>query len=204
KNAELHESLLKVERDIAKLGTESVISELKLRSLTNALLDRSGKKDIKTEEPHSKSLSKSSNARREEARPGRVREDPRAVINALLEDKKDSLGLQKRVKDVAAQVSLRPQDITDSLRNLYNRFAATSCHGLDGPLVLVNQALIPEVNVRAALCLFLDWGKVTYAYIEDGVVVKSPYRLPSDPSIEIELGMSLPAIQDRIAGHKSF
>jgi hypothetical protein len=63
------------------------------------------------------------------------------------------------------------------------RFASTF-HGLDG-LVVVNNGLIPEVNVRAALCLFLDWGKVTYVYVEDGVVINSPYRLPTDPSIEV-------------------
>lgn len=47
-----------------------------------------------------------------------------ALISALLADKSDELGLQKRVRDVAEQSSLRPQDLNDNLCDLYNRYGS--------------------------------------------------------------------------------
>lgn len=48
RNTELNDSLLNAERNISRLERESVIADQKVRSLTNAILDRSGKKDIRT------------------------------------------------------------------------------------------------------------------------------------------------------------
>ncbi|GAQ86737.1 hypothetical protein KFL_003080080 [Klebsormidium nitens] len=185
------------EKKYAEANAQLKVSESSRREVINLLLDKQGRKDIRSAIEVASEVPALTNVTMFKGVRG-----PPAVIDTLLKDATDSLGFMSRITNVCSQAALRPQDIHDNLRDIYHRFAS-GMHGQEWPVVVINSAHISETNLRAALAILFDFAGIKYVYVDKGTVVHCPYKLPGDPLVTTDLGMTLEEIQLYLQDYQS-